>query len=161
MTTTVTRRLGAALLALALGLMLAGRAQAAPVTFEFTGTVDFSGFATILPGSGVTGSYTFDSTFQDQDGTPTLGLYRPVDLEIHFDGGSSVTTSTAEIRIGNAPSDSYVVLVRPPVTFTGSFAGLDLVVGGLSRVDRTGEAFADTSLPLQPPALASLPVDQS
>jgi hypothetical protein len=172
MTTLRTRRLAAALLALALGVTAAGRLQAAPITFEFTGAVIFSDFGTIGVGSAVTGSYTFDRDLADQDPDGQVGLYGPVDLTITFADsafadGSSIVTSTATFRIANNVGtrvvDEYILSLffTAPDTVTGSFAGLEWNFGGLFRGDDTGAAFADDSLPLTPPDLASLPGDQS
>jgi hypothetical protein len=142
-----------------------GRAQAAPVTFEFTGTVTGSDFDTIPVGSAVTGSYTFDSALQNQSDIPNFGVYRPVELEMHFVAGTSVVTSTAAIQISSrkdAPAfDSYEVSITDPVTLTGSFAGVGWQFGHLLRADSTGTAFDGASLPLTPPDLDSLPIDQS
>jgi hypothetical protein len=66
MRTLMARRLGGALLALGL-MAAAGGIRAAPVTFEFTGTVTFSDFGTIDGGSAVTGAYTFDDGLTDAD----------------------------------------------------------------------------------------------
>jgi hypothetical protein len=172
MTTSInaatTRRLGGALLALALGATLPGHARAAPITFEFTATVTASGFGTIPVGSAVTGSYTFDSELADQDPADSQrGVYRPVDLRITFVDGSSVITSTATFEIRNnvgttVISDEYVLRINTaPDTLTGSFAGLEWQFGRLARFDNTAAVFSDDSLPLTPPNLASLPVDQS
>ncbi len=107
MTTSTTRRLGGALLALALGLVLPASASAAPITFEFMGQVTESAFATIPVGSAVSGSYTFDDGLTDQaPGDLSFGFYGPVALTITFADsafadGSSVSASDARIVILN------------------------------------------------------------
>jgi hypothetical protein len=165
-TASTTRRRGGALVALALGLTLAGYAQAAPLTFEFTGSVTLSDFDTIPVGSAVTGSYTFDDGLVDTHPSEFNGIYGPVDLEIHFVGGSSVVTSTGEFFINNNSSgfgtvDEYSVRISSTPDLTGSFAGLEWEFGRLYRADNTGVAFSDDSLPLTPPDLASLPENAS
>jgi hypothetical protein len=169
MTTSTTRRLGGALAAL--GLVLAGGAQAAPITFEFTGTVTFSGFDTIPVGSAVTGSYTFDSELADQNpGDSQRGVYGPVDLTITFadsafaDGSAVTSTATVNIsnNLGSRALDDYALVMNiAPAMLTGSFAGLDWEGGGPQRSDLTGAALSDDSLPLIPPDLAALPMDGS
>ena len=55
-------------------------AQAAPITFSFTGTITsindpLNAFAGISSGTAFSGSYTFDSTTPDADGSETVGRY--------------------------------------------------------------------------------------
>ncbi len=176
MTTSTTRRLGGALLALALGLVLPASASAAPITFEFMGQVTESAFATIPVGSAVSGSYTFDDGLTDQaPGDLSFGFYGPVALTITFADsafadGSSVSASDARIVILNngdmtGMADHYAVRFGLPEqpTLTGSFAGRGLIGGSLHRLEDTAAEgpFTSDSLPLTPPDLASLPIDTS
>jgi hypothetical protein len=156
----ILRRLAGGL-ALAAGLGVAGpvqgEAEAAPVTFAFTGAVTQVTFdpndptgGEITFGTAFTGSYTFESTASDQISDGSSGAYAspsgaPYGFAVNFGPGHDIITSDA-LTIGvfdNAGGvDGYGVLACF-VDFTCPSLTLELF---LADVD--GSALSGDALPL-------------
>jgi hypothetical protein len=130
----------------AVGLLTVS-AQAAPITVAFSGTVNTTGSAltpTIVVGSPITGSYTFDSNAANTSANPLdTGDYAVTSFTATVGGFTfSSTTSlifvevnTGEYSVGGAG--------------TGSVNGHGLDVFGLST---NSQAITTTALPLTPPS---------
>lgn len=104
----MTRRLAAGLIAavcLGIGCAVPGEAEAAPVTFAFTGAVTQTMFdpndpsgGEITFGTGFSGSYTFESTAPDRIGNGSSGAYAspagaPYGFAVNFGPGHDFVTS--------------------------------------------------------------------
>lgn len=141
-----------------------GVAQAIPVTFQFEGTIFNANSplnATVLPGTLIRGSYTFDSMAPDTISDPNSGSYAMSNFAVTFLGRTySMISSTGlrEIRVQNSStSDTYNVLLIPsgtdqalsgppinglaPRSFQFNISGIGL--------------FTSDALPLMPPPLPS------
>jgi hypothetical protein len=156
----MTRGLAAGLAAavcLGVGGVIPGDAEAAPVTFAFTGAVTQTMFdpndpsgGEITFGTNFSGSYTFESTASDQISTPGSGSYAspaaaPYGFAVNFGPGHDFITSDA-LTIGvfdNAGGmDGYSVLACFG-DFTCPNITLELFLG-----DFDGSALAGDALPL-------------
>jgi hypothetical protein len=156
----ITGRLAAALSAaicLAIGSVGAGEAEAAPITFAFTGAVTQTMFdpndpsgGEITFGTGFSGSYTFESTASDRISNGSSGSYdspagAPYGFAVSFGQGHDFVTSDA-LTVGvidNAGGiDAYSVLACFG-GFTCPEVMLELFFGDLD-----GSVFADDALPL-------------
>jgi hypothetical protein len=156
----MTRRLAAGLIAavcLGIGSAVPGAAEAAPVTFAFTGAVTQTMFDPNDPsggeigfGTGFSGSYTFESTASDLIANGSSGSYAsPADARygfaVNFGPGHDFITSDA-LSVGvldNAGgADMYSVLACFD-GFTCPNLTLELLLGDLD-----GSVFAGDALPL-------------
>lgn len=148
-------------LGLALALSLhAGGLAAAPITFDFTGTVtqvpvldpsDPFG-DTIAFGTAITGSYTFESTTPDAIPSPDAGSYSmfgpPFGMQVDIGGNAFSATDFLNIGVANNFSgtvDQYTVLAQQT-----SDEPLDIE---LFFEDNTGLALSSDALPTTPPPL--------
>jgi hypothetical protein len=134
---------------------------AAPLTFDFTGTVTqvpvldpsdpFGG--TIHFQTPFTGSYTFEATTPDSLADPQTGVYSmaaaPFGLTVTMGGHPFSAGDSLSIVVFDGPPDQYGVLAHG--------AGGDLTIE-LFLEDPTGTALASDALPLTPPALADFAV---
>ncbi|HBH80968.1 MAG TPA: hypothetical protein DDY39_14175 [Nitrospira sp.] len=156
-------------LCLSMCVSVSGVAQAIPVTFQFEGTVFNANSplnATVLPGTLIRGSYTFDSTTPDLftfgDPSNVIGVYALNNLSVSFLGRTySMATHSRpnEIRVeDNNFADAYRVLLIP--------SGLEQAITGPSingLVPRSfqfnifGNMFTSATLPLVPPPLPGNP----
>jgi hypothetical protein len=98
-----------------LGLVLFGTlatAQAAPITFGFTGIVQSvvpALSSTFHPGDAFSGSYTFESTTPDTDSSTGLGLYANAITDLTFTigaytGGADCSSGPCDITVQDGPS---------------------------------------------------------
>jgi hypothetical protein len=141
-------------------------AQAAQITFSFTGTITsisdpLNAFAGVSSGTTFSGSYTFDSTTADADSSATIGRYAGA-LEaftlnigaysLSFPGEGSPNQIVVRNDVGAGGNiDTYNVLA--------DFLGF----GGYSDIDLLGlggqgpnTVFGSDALPLTPDFFASL-----
>jgi hypothetical protein len=137
---------------------------AAPITFDFAGSVTQTSFAPNDPFAGAiavdtafSGSYTFESTATDNIPFPSNGYYSSFGLPYLFTvtiGSFTFSTSDAlSVSTGNGPSDQYSVLACTgggPFCF-GSSASLFLE-------DLDGSVFAGDALPFPAPPLSAFEV---
>ena len=138
-------------------LFLHSSIYAAPLTFQFTGTVtqivtdpaDPFG-ASIGFGTPVTGFFTFDSAAPDGAADPSTGSYTsigaPFGLQMLIAGFAFPGDSSLNVGVGN--------------DFGGTTDFYTLFASGSSQIsvtmmDPSGAVFADTSLPLTPPDIAA------
>ncbi len=135
-------------------------ADAAPITFTFTGTVSqdplldpadpFGG--TIAFGTPLSGSYVFDSTTPDRDASANGGSYTSAggSLTLTIGGQLFLAADLLNIGVGNnfSGSDFYTV-------FAQSTGGLDVFDISLTLQDFNGTVFAGASLPIDAPSFAS------
>jgi hypothetical protein len=147
----------AAAVCLGMGGVAPGDAEAAPVTFAFTGAVTQTMFdpndpsgGEITFGTGFSGSYTFESTASDQIASPGSGSYAspaaaPYGFAVNFGPGHDFITSDA-LTVGvfdNAGGmDGYSVLAC-----FGGFTCPNITLE-LFLADLDGSAFAGDALPL-------------
>lgn len=141
-----------------LGLGCPGTADAAPVTFGFSGRVTSANFGPddqpypnpITIFSGFSGRYTFDSSSADLDPASSVGRYAmagsPFGLTVDIGGNSFTTANRLLIEVDNASSDAYLL-------GAGDLALFRLLVG-VFLLDPTGGALSRDTLPLTPPPLA-------
>jgi hypothetical protein len=138
-------------------LLIIGGAQAAPITFLFEGTVDYTSFSNGTPdefGIGDTFSMLveFDSTEPDRNADTRRGFYDWTSLT--FTVGTYSGSATGEIYIEDdylSGRDMYnliaLSLSAPDVLgLTPGYMSFDMR-------DNTGTVFSDDSLPLSPPDL--------
>lgn len=137
-----------------------GAAQAAPITFEFTGEVtavtspSLRGVFSI--GDPLTGSYTFESTTADTSAVVGLGFYTSAVTAFSFniggyagsgtDGNIVVTLPPASALHGYRISSFSVTAPEADGQLPSSF--------GLSLSDFSQTALAGEALPLTAPALS-------
>ncbi|MBK9307812.1 MAG: PEP-CTERM sorting domain-containing protein [Nitrospira sp.] len=144
-------------------------AQAIPVTVQFAGAVFNANSplnTTVLPGTLISGSYTFESTTPDQfiigDPLNVIGSYALSNFSVSFLGRTySMATHSRpnEIRIeDNNFADAYRVLLIP--------SGLEQAIIGPSingliptsfQFNIFGNMFTSAALPLVPPPLPGNP----
>ena len=143
-----------------------GQVNAAPTTFEFTGTVTHVNFdpsdpfnGTINFGTPISGIYTFESTTPDSVSVPSTGAYImtgiPTGIEINI--GDSIFSTVDFLAVGVAnnfagPVDQYTV-------FSKSSAG-NLEIELFSQ-DDTATVFSSDVLPMTPPPVANFAVRSS
>jgi hypothetical protein len=134
---------------------LSTTARAAPVTFEFTGSVTQvpvdEVFGDVVVGSAIIGFYTFDS--QALDGAPadsSTGSYTMFGLPYVFSvnvGGHNFSTSDfLNVSVFNFFVDQYTVFAQE----TGGDLSLEIFLQ-----DNTATALGNDLLPLVPPPLGS------
>lgn len=150
------------------GLVCAGAAApcvAAPITFNFTGSVTTAMFVPNDPfagaigtGTAFSGSYTFESTTTDGNAFPTDGSYSVLGLPYLFTvtfGAGTFTFSTSDIlniNVSDGAVDGYSVLACAGGPFCfGSSAQLFLQ-------DTDGTVFASDALPVSAPPLSAFEV---
>jgi hypothetical protein len=150
-----------------LGLVLFGTlptAQAAPITFGFTGIVQSvvpALSSTFHPGDAFSGSYTFESTTPDTDSSAGLGLYANAITDLTFTiaaytGGADCSSGPCDITVqdglgGCAFPDCYIVTINP----TGpSVDGVQPTYFSFGLLDYSGLAFTNDALPLLPPDIS-------
>jgi hypothetical protein len=134
---------------------------AAPVTFDFTGSVTQTMFDPNDPFAGAigfgttfSGSYTFETTATDAIPFASNGSYSsfgsPYQFTVTIGGGFTFSTSDVlNIGVGNGPADQYSVLACAGGPFCfGSTAALFLE-------DLDGTVFAGDALPYPAPALSA------
>lgn len=138
----------------AAGLSIAAPAvQAAPITFSFTGTVDFVSpelAGTFSVPSALAGSYTFESTTTARAGSNSTFAVFDALTEISFsiEGYSASSTGAPEIQVDNDPGggnhDRYGVVARASDGLTGaSVDGFELNGFSFRLDDSTDAVFSD------------------
>jgi hypothetical protein len=133
----------------ALTCLASAIAQAAPVTFAFTGALTDDPFGLSSFGAPISGTYTFNSVAVDGISSstgsfastgPAFGFSANVDGTLYAIGGS-LTVTTANNASG---VDQYgAIAIDGPLTLE------------IFLQDSTGAALSTDTLPLSPPALAS------
>jgi hypothetical protein len=146
-----------------LGAGWAAPCVAAPITFDFTGSVTQATFDPNDPfaggigfGTAFSGSYTFESAATDNIPFPSNGSYNSFGLPYLFTvtiGSFTFSTSDAlNVSTGDGPSDQYSVLACAGGPFCfGSSASLFLE-------DLDGAVFAGDALPYPAPPLSAFEV---
>lgn len=134
-------------------------AQAAPVTFSFSGTVIQINFSNGTPtefaiGDTFSGTYTFDSTTPDSNTSPNLGdYYTPLTPLSATVGSYSASANSGAILIrDNVPVEDYYFLQTNSLTGP-TVLGLPVTFFGLELHDSTGTVYNNDSLLLLPPDL--------
>jgi hypothetical protein len=141
-----------ALVALTVGL--AAPATAAPVTWEWLGSVRTSTIPGIAVGDDASLRITFESTVPDLDSSPTCGLYSPIlsaagtfgGQVYTFDHGTFPPGGAVEVLQGNAVGCGGTAIHTPSLTFR---------VFGSTFVDMI--AFFENGLALPSDALPTVP----
>jgi len=129
-------------------------ANAAPITFQFSGSVAQvpldEVFGDIAVGDAIQGSYTFDSSAADLiPADPAAGSYTfaaPFGMNVSVGAHNFATSGSLNIGIVNSFVDQYTVLATSP---SGDLT-LELFLQ-----DNTGAVFSDDRLPLILPSLAA------
>jgi hypothetical protein len=138
-------------------LACAGVSRAAPITFQYTGTVAFVSvddiYGDIAFGDVFEVAYTFDSTATDLiPGDPATASYLssgvPFSMTVLLAGHTFTAADSVSIGVVNSFVDQYTV--------TGFGSGGNLTMEIFFQ-DDTATAFADDSLPLTKPALSLFP----
>jgi hypothetical protein len=143
--------------------LMAGAAQAVPITFAFSGEVTSIIDNSHVLGNDVAvgdifdGTYTFDSTLTDSYADPSVGLYFSNDAVMQVSIGvfDLIRDSSGLIRVENGPpgssSDSLSLS-------SSNFTSSGLRVSGMVAVFRDSSAtmFADDSLPLHSPSMSTI-----
>lgn len=158
-------------LGICLGLSMIGVAQAAPVTFQFGGTIAFTNFSPsplrppIVNNTPISGRYTFESTTPDRytigDPSNNLGRYALSNFSVNLLGRTYTMVDHArgnEILIeNNGFADAYRVLLIPSLperALTGpSINGLEPLS---FQINIFGDLFTSDALPLTPPSLSGI-----
>lgn len=162
---------------LAVLLLGAGTAYAAPITFRFQGVVsgvtDPGGLldGSVVKGTPVAGRYVFEPNVPDlYPESPVWATYDlPFDNLLSFVIGNYSVTSGYKIDVVNDyanpnPSDAYVIswtsspVRQDPMITNGSdiFVGGQVNLLGMRFDDPTGAVFASDQLPLVPPDLTRM-----
>jgi len=142
-----------------LAALCVGAAQATPVTFAFSGSIDNDPFG-VFDSATFDGTYTFDSTIPEVLSTPNSRGFADtgsaVSMTVAFAGALDPSVAgpyvadTLNITINNdfpGPLDQYLV--------TGTSSVDSLFALELTLEDFTGTAFSALALPLTPPSLAA------
>lgn len=126
--------------ALISSVLCIGVAHAAPITFQFSGTVTDDPFGVSRFGAPISGSFTFDSAALDAIAGAATGGYfsegAPFGFAATVDGAEYIAAGPLFIGVVNAGSDEYSVLAS-----NGSTT-LELLFE-----DDSGTAFASDALP--------------
>lgn len=145
----VTVAAAASLTAAAVGLVTVS-AQAAPITVAFSGIVNIAGTAlspSIVVGSPITGSYTFDSNATNTSATPAnTGDYAVTSFTATVGGFTFSTVSPTLDLFVEVNTGEYSVSGSG---IGGTVNGHSLDVFGLST--NNGQVITTTALPLTPP----------
>lgn len=155
------RRLAPVVLAVSMfGVGLAGRVEAAPITIDFSGVVDFvdpSLTGTFAPGQTLLGSYTFESTTAARSGsTSQFGVFDAISA-LNFSIGSYIAGANGafpngEIQVDNDPPgtnhDRYGIVSRSTDHLTGPSVGGMTPDAFLFRMDDSTNAVFATALTL-------------
>jgi hypothetical protein len=144
----------------------AAPADAAPITFNFTGTITQVNLDPDVPiegaptfGTPFSGSYTFESTSVDLIAQPGSGSYSspqgpPSQFVVEIGGGTSRTVNFVNIGVfDGASSDTYSVLACGDPLCSSLVLGLDFL-------DLDGTALASDALPLDAPPFAAFELAQ-
>jgi hypothetical protein len=136
-----------------------GAAQATPLTFSFSGTVDNDPFG-VFGSATFDGVYTFDSGIPEVLSTPNSRGFADtgsaVSMTVSFTGtldpsiAGPYVADTLNISVNNdfpGPLDQYLV--------TGTSSIDNLLAIELTLDDFTGTAFSTLALPLTPPSLSA------
>lgn len=143
----------AAVAAIGLAGAAAQQSVAAPVTFQFKGTVTSVSAALSPPfniGDTLSGSYTFESTTAPRGGSnATTAVFDALtSLTLTIGGYTASSNAAAEIQTGNRDdiaefTDRYFVLSRASEGLSGPNVGSALLVAFGFRIDdSTGNVFA-------------------
>lgn len=136
---------------------------AAPITFDFTGSVTQTTFAPNDPfagaiafGTAFSGSYTFESAATDNIPFPSNGSYTtfgaPYLFTVTIGAFTFSTSDVLNVSTGDGPTDQYSVLACAGGPFCfGSSASLFLE-------DLDGAVFAGDALPFPAPPLSAFEV---
>jgi hypothetical protein len=133
---------------------------AAPVTFDFSGSVTSATFVPGDPfggaigvGTEFSGSYTFESTALDNIPFATHGSYYafgvPYIFTVTIGGFTFATSDSQNINVGNGPADQYSVV---------ACAGGPFCFGSTWQIfmeDVDGTALGSDALPATPPLLSA------
>src|SRR5262245_24686091 len=132
-------------------------AQAAPVTFNFSGTliaVDPALAGTFSAGQALTGSYTFESTTLPRPGGNANSAVYDALSDVNFTLGSYSASSTGapEIQVDNNPGlpfhDRYALVARASDGLTGPTVGSSTLSAFGSRLDDSTDTVFSTALAL-------------
>jgi len=146
-----------------LGAGWAAPCVAAPITFDFTGSVTQATFdpndpfaGAISFGTAFSGSYTFESTATDNIPFPSNGSYTsfgaPYLFTVTIGAFTFSTSDVLNVSTGDGPTDQYSVLACAGGPFCfGSSASLFLE-------DLDGAVFAGDALPFPAPPLSAFEV---
>jgi MYXO-CTERM domain-containing protein len=132
-------------MAMALALTAPLSAEAALITFSFTGTAEASFPGYITQGEAVTIAYTFESTTPDTSANPVVGAYANAILSGTISSptlGSVDLSGTSQIIANNGTIDSYnagVIDTTTPSPIKGFF---------LFWLDLDATMFSSDALPL-------------
>jgi hypothetical protein len=149
------------------GGLPANPAVAGLVTFNFTGAVSHVStplFPALKAGQTLTGSFTYDTSIADSNGSGNIGRYNDAVTSMNVNLGSFAGTLGSEspgnnnfVRIVNSSTDTFDV--RAPLTgsLVGSYEPLYFRV---TLKDPSGTVFGDTSLPTTAPSLSSFATDR-
>jgi hypothetical protein len=158
------RLLIAVIVSSAVCFALPEHASGQTVRFNFEATVVSTSWSAFPVGEIIVGSYTFDSTAPDLDGSTGRGEYRAVlSLTLTTSGGYSASAAAASgngfIEVLNdtpdLTKDRYVAsMEEPTMTFTApSVGGADLTFLRIVLRSSMTSTFPSDALPLVPPPL--------
>ncbi len=141
--------------ATALSVLALNNTAKAEFMAEFTGEVtNFSGPSVIIDllDGEIVGSYRFDETTLDSDGSVTLGSYAAItDYRVEFSSGYTVSSTSGDILIQDASIDTDLYQVFSNA-LTGSenigFVTLSPNQMQLQLSDSSGAALSSDALPL-------------
>jgi FIMAH domain len=147
--------------------------SAQTITFNFQATIiDAGGLSAFNVGETINGTYTFDATAPDLDGSPEVGSYETVmSLTMTTSGGYSVMATAASSKglievqndTENLTKDRYVLNVEEPFqALTGpSVDGRAPSFVTIVLRSSLTTALPSDALPLVPPSLADFDRDNS
>ena len=112
----------------ALALLLSTSANAAPITFAFTGKVIVESHPTIEMFMPMIGTYTFESTTPNTGSAPFEGIYQGAILSV----SASVPDAAFSILLTTSPGGSSVISVLDKTlgAFTDSYSGQAATAAG-------------------------------
>lgn len=130
---------------IALAGMLAGTAHAAPVTYNFGGTV-------VLPGSGFnpgdpfSGSFTFDDTTADTNADPARGDYLGGSFSLSMGSVNFTSNMRLEVVNNTAGQDALSVIAVPTSPGQSMGGGFFFGAAALQFTDTTQAVFGSDAI---------------
>jgi hypothetical protein len=134
-------------------------AFAAPITWEWLGSVESSTIAGVAAGEDASLRMTFESTVPDLNASPTCGIYRAItSVEARFEGGQAYGYSGTsplgfvEVQQGNNFGCGGTAISDPSLTFRFFGTGLGVGFFDIIAYFERGAPLPSDALPLVPPS---------
>ena len=151
-------------------LLVASNVNAATITYNFEGSVDYSNgtvFGSFV-GRAISGSYTFESTGDSNKDDPEIGVYAKAVKQLNatildettgdtYDFSANAGAADGNLTVINSTSDTYKFDFNDSINMIDSekFPNTNWLASAFhfNLTDTSGEVFQDDTLPLTKPDL--------